>query len=208
MRRDSSIKKGWALNKQINGAVTMKCIIGLGNPGKKYEKTRHNIGFIVIDELVKRFSINLNKTKYKCTYEIQTIQQEKVLFIKPQTFMNLSGEGVRPLLDFYKVEVEDVLVIYDDLDLPVGKIRLREKGGHGGHNGIRSLIEHLGTKDFKRLRIGIGRPTNGAPIVNYVLQPFLKQEAATLAHTIDQSVEACETWLDKPFNEVMNIYNK
>lgn len=182
----------------------MKCIIGLGNPGKKYEKTRHNIGFMVIDELIKRFGMDFNKSKFKCDYDIQ----EKVLFIKPQTFMNLSGEGVRPLLDFYKINVEDVFVIYDDLDLPIGKIRLREKGGHGGHNGIKSLIEHLGTKNFKRLRIGIGRPTNATPIVNYVLQPFAKQELEDVAYTIVQAADACEMWLEKPFNEVMNVYNK
>lgn len=186
----------------------MKCIIGLGNPGKKYEKTRHNIGFIVIDELSKRYGLDLNKTKNKCLYDIESVKQEKVLFIKPQTFMNLSGEGVRPLLDFYKVDIADVLVVYDDLDLPVGKIRLREKGGHGGHNGIRSLIEHLGSKEFKRLRIGIGRPTNATPIVNYVLQPFAKQEIEEVNNIVFESADACEMWLHHPFNEVMNTYNK
>src|SRR5690625_1604391 len=170
----------------------MKCIIGLGNPGAKYEKTRHNIGFIVIDELIGRFNLNFTKTKFKCTYDVEFVGQEKVLFVKPQTFMNLSGEGVRPLLDFYKVKPEDVLVIYDDLDLPTGKIRLREKGGHGGHNGIRSLIDHLGTKEFKRLRIGIGRPTNNTPIVNYVLQPFSKAEMEEVNFAVAQSADACE----------------
>lgn len=186
----------------------MKCIIGLGNPGKKYEETRHNIGFTVIDELIKRHSLAFNKTKFKCLYDIQDIQQDKVLMIKPQTFMNLSGEGVRPLLDYYKVNVEDILVVFDDLDLPVGKIRLREKGGHGGHNGIRSLIEHLGTKEFKRLRIGIGRPENATPVIKHVLQPFAKKEVEDVRYTVVQSADACEKWLEKSFNEVMNAYNK
>lgn len=151
--------------------MKMKCIVGLGNPGRKYEKTRHNIGFTVIDELASRFQTKLDQTKNNAAYTIVTIGNEKVMLMKPQTYMNLSGEAVRPLMDYYKIDIQDVLVVYDDLDLPVGKLRLRETGGHGGHNGIRSLIQHLGTKDFKKLRIGVGRPTNAQPIVDYVLQP-------------------------------------
>src|SRR5690606_11147828 len=109
----------------------MKCIIGLGNPGKKYEKTRHNIGFMALDEIAKQHAIQFDKTKFKCEYHIGLIQNQTVLLIKPQTFMNLSGEGVRPLLDYYNVDYENALVIYDDLDLPTGKIRLREKCAHG-----------------------------------------------------------------------------
>lgn len=186
----------------------MKCIIGLGNPGKKYEKTRHNIGFIVLDELSRQHAFSFDKNKFKCEYHIDFIQDQKVLFIKPQTFMNLSGEGVRPLLDYYNVDYENALVIYDDLDLPTGKIRLREKGGHGGHNGIRSLIEHLGTKEFKRLRIGIGRPVDATPIVNYVLKPFSKHEEKEVSFAIDASVKACDMWMNQSFSEVMNAYNK
>ncbi len=186
----------------------MKCIIGLGNPGKKYEKTRHNIGFMVIEELENRLSFGLNKHKFKCDYEIETFNGEKILFVRPQTFMNLSGEGVKPLLDYYKVEVDHVLVIYDDLDLPVGKIRLRQKGGHGGHNGIRSLIDHLGTKDFKRLRIGIGRPTDRTPVVNYVLQPFSQAERTDVEKAIQKAADACEAWFTKPFDEVINNFNR
>ena len=186
----------------------MKCIIGLGNPGKKYKQTRHNIGFLVIDELCNRNHLNLAKNKFKCNYETDMVHQEKVLFVQPQTFMNLSGEGIRPLIDFYKIAIEDIIVIYDDLDLPVGKIRLREKGGHGGHNGIRSLIEHLGTKDFKRIRVGIGRPTNAQPIVNYVLQPFAKTEMDDVNHAIMIAADASETWVEKSFNDAMNIFNQ
>ena len=186
----------------------MKCVIGLGNPGKKYEKTRHNIGFLVVDELAKRNHIQLSKNKFKCDYDMTMLQQEKVLFVQPQTFMNLSGEGIRPLLDFYKIAVEDIIVIYDDLDLPTGKIRLREKGGHGGHNGIRSLIQHLGTKDFKRIRVGIGRPTTAQPIVDYVLQSFAKSEMDDVNHAIMIAADASEKWIETSFNDAMNQFNQ
>lgn len=186
----------------------MKCIVGLGNPGKKYENTRHNIGFNVIDELVRRHVGQLDGTKFKSLYSIVTIDGEKVLYVQPQTFMNLSGEGVRPLLDYYKVDIEDLVVIYDDLDLPVGKVRLREKGGHGGHNGIRSLIQHLGTKDFKRIRIGVGRPTNAQAIVDYVLKPFAKDEVEEMKVTVQETADACDMWLEQSYVAVMNAYNK
>lgn len=186
----------------------MKCIVGLGNPGKKYEKTRHNIGFMVIDALINRFLLTDIKSKFKCTYTIATIHGEKVMLVKPLTFMNLSGEGLRPLLDYYDVATADVLAMYDDLDLPVGKIRLREKGGHGGHNGVRSLLDHLSDKDFKRLRIGIGRPTDETPIVNYVLQSFAKAENKEIELVIEHAADACETWLKTDFSEVMNTYNR
>lgn len=186
----------------------MKCIIGLGNPGKKYENTRHNIGFMVIDELAKRHHWQLNERKFKGEYTLEHFQGEKVILLKPQTFMNLSGESVRPLMDFYQIDLEDIIVIYDDLDLPLGKIRLREKGGHGGHNGIRSLIDYLGTKDFKRVRIGVGRPTNAMPVVNYVLNPFAKAEETDVEISIKQSADACEAWLEKNFVDVMNQFNR
>lgn len=186
----------------------MKCIVGLGNPGKKYEKTRHNIGFMVIDELYRRHSLNGDQKKFNCEYTIAHIGGEKVLLVKPLTFMNLSGEGVRPLLDYYNIATEDMLVAYDDLDLPAGNIRLRLKGGHGGHNGIRSLIDHLGTKEFKRLRMGIGRPTDRTPIVNYVLQPFTKNEREAISLSIVHSADACESWLREDFSQVMNKFNQ
>lgn len=185
----------------------MKCIIGLGNPGRKYENTRHNVGFMVIDELARRHHVTLDKSKFKNDYTIEFINGEKVMFVKPQPFMNLSGESVRPLIDYYNVDVEDIVILYDDLDLPAGKIRLRHQGGHGGHNGMRSLINHLGTKQFKRIRIGIGRPTDARPIVDYVLQPFTKDQQKQIELSIMQSADACEQWLDKPFEDVMNENN-
>lgn len=186
----------------------MKCIVGLGNPGKKYEQTRHNIGFMVVDELLSRFQVTQMQHKFKCDYAIVHHGATKLMFVKPQTYMNLSGEGVRPLIDYYDIDVANLLVIYDDLDLPVGKIRLREKGGHGGHNGIRSLLQHLATKDFKRLRIGIGRPMDQTPIVDYVLAPFTKEESPTIERVILQAADACEAWLEKSFPEVMNTFNR
>src|SRR5699024_5835725 len=155
-----------------------------GNPGKKYAQTRHNIGFIVVDELTRRNQEQLTKTKFKCNYELSRLHGEKVLYVQPQTFMNLSGEDIRPFFDFYKISIEDIIVIYADLDLPVGKIRLRTKGGHGGHNGIRSLIDHLRTKEFKRIRVGVGRPTTSQAFVDYVLQPFAKSEVEDVHHAI------------------------
>ncbi|ASK64298.1 aminoacyl-tRNA hydrolase [Virgibacillus phasianinus] len=185
----------------------MKCIVGLGNPGKKYKATRHNIGFMVIDELLNRHSFDLNKSKFNGKYALEHIGKEKVLLLQPQTYMNLSGEAIRPLLDYYDIATEDVVIVYDDLDLPTGKIRLRQKGGPGGHNGIKSTINHLGTKEFKRIRIGVGRPANAQPVIDYVLGVFPKDEAANVQESIQKAADAFETWLEKPFNEVMNEYN-
>ncbi|WP_067729696.1 aminoacyl-tRNA hydrolase [Oceanobacillus damuensis] len=186
----------------------MKCIVGLGNPGKKYKHTRHNIGFMVIDELLERNRWSLNKSKFNGDYSMEIFEGEKVILLQPQTYMNLSGESIRPLMDYYNVEHDDVLVIYDDLDLPTGKIRLRQKGGHGGHNGVRSTIDHLGTKEFKRIRIGVGRPTSPIPVVDYVLGSFPKAEHDDVVSSIRNSADACEAWLKgTPFIEVMNEYN-
>ena len=187
----------------------MKLIVGLGNPGRKYKKTRHNIGFMVVDELLSRHGFKLNKNKFNGDYAMENIAGEKVIFLEPQTFMNLSGNAVRPLMEYFGVEAEDVLVIYDDLDLPTGKIRLRAKGGHGGHNGMRSLIEHLGTKEFNRIRFGVGRPTNAVAVVDYVLGDFAKHERDTVQESIAKAADACEDWAGgKAFIDVMNDYNQ
>ncbi|WP_249872212.1 aminoacyl-tRNA hydrolase [Oceanobacillus saliphilus] len=186
----------------------MKCIVGLGNPGKKYSQTRHNIGFMVIDELLERNQWSLNKSKFNGDYSIELFDGEKVVLLKPQTYMNLSGQSIRPLMEYYDMKLEDVLVIYDDLDLPTGKIRLRQKGGHGGHNGVRSTIDHLGTKEFKRVRIGVGRPTSSIPVADYVLGSFPKEEHVDVVTGIKNAADACEDWLKgTSFIEVMNEYN-
>ena len=202
-----SVYKTNAVPIKTKGRFRMKCIVGLGNPGKKYEKTRHNIGFMAIDELLNRSDWKLNKTKFNGQYALEHIAGEKVLLLEPQTYMNLSGACIRPLMDFYEIGIEDLIVVYDDLDLPVGKIRLREKGGHGGHNGIRSMIEHLGTKDFKRIRLGIGRPTGSIAVADYVLGTFAKAEQEDVATSIQLAADACEAFLSKPFAEVMTTFN-
>lgn len=182
-------------------------IIGLGNPGKKYEKTRHNIGFQVIDELAERLDAPAMQSKFNGMYTVVHRPEGKVLLVKPLTYMNLSGECVRPLLDYYDVDVADVIVLYDDLDFPPGELKLRQKGSAGGHNGMKSLIQHLGTDQFKRIRLGIGRPTNGMKVVDYVLANFSKDESAVIQEMVDKSATACMDWLQAPFLEVMNKYN-
>ncbi|GAA0504078.1 aminoacyl-tRNA hydrolase [Salinibacillus aidingensis] len=185
----------------------MKCIVGLGNPGSKFENTRHNIGFQVIDYLAERNHWSLNREKYNALYTIEHLNGEKVLILKPLTYMNLSGEAVRPFMDFYDLDIEDLLVVYDDLDLPAGRIRLRQKGGHGGHNGIRNIIDQTTLKNFKRIRIGIGRPETNVPIIDYVLGKFTEEQKPKVEDSVKSAAEACEMWLEKPFLEVMNHFN-
>lgn len=186
----------------------MKCIVGLGNIGRKYENTRHNIGFMVVDALAEKHHIQLDQQKFNGLYTTALIDGEKVLLIEPMTYMNASGEAVRPLLDYYKIALEDMIVLYDDLDMPPGRLRLRQKGSAGGHNGIRSLIQHLGTDEFKRIRIGIGRPVGRMSVPNFVLQRFSEDEMFTMSHVIDRTIEACEAFLTtERFENVMNQYN-
>lgn len=198
----------WKSFITIKGTKKMKCIIGLGNPGRKYKETRHNIGFMVIDELLQRHDWTLNQGKFQGKYGVEHYQGEKVILLQPQTYMNLSGESIRALMDFYQIDIEDILVVYDDLDLPIGKIRLRQKGGHGGHNGVRSAIDHLGTKSFNRLRIGIGRPQGRMPVVDYVLNDFSKDQQEDVTISVHDAADACEAWLGKSFTDIMNEFNK
>nr|WP_295970512.1 aminoacyl-tRNA hydrolase [uncultured Bacillus sp.] len=185
----------------------MKLIVGLGNPGKQYEKTRHNIGFIVVDKIAEKLNIQLDQAKFKGLFGMGHIEGEKVLLLKPLTYMNLSGESIRAIIDFYQIDTEDLLVIYDDLDLPAGRIRLRQKGSAGGHNGIKSTIAHLGTQAFNRIRVGINRPSNGMEITDYVLGRFSQEELAEIEEAVERSADACIEWIHKPFLQVMNKYN-
>lgn len=185
----------------------LKLIVGLGNPGKQYENTRHNIGFIVIDRLSQKLNISLTKKKFKGLYGKGNINGQEIILLKPMTYMNLSGEAVKPFMEYFRIANENLLVIYDELDLPVGKIRLRYKGSAGGHNGIKSIINHLGSEQFNRIRIGIDRPQSGYPITDYVLGTFTKEEKEIIDKMVEKTVEACEMWLEKPFIEVMNRYN-
>ncbi|MCM3715791.1 aminoacyl-tRNA hydrolase [Halalkalibacter oceani] len=185
----------------------MKLIIGLGNPGSKYDGTRHNIGFDCVDRCAKEWGIELNQSKFKGVFGKGVVNGETVFLLKPLTYMNLSGESVRPLMDYYQIPIEDIVVIYDDLDLPTGKIRLRQKGSAGGHNGIKSLIAHLGTQEFNRIRVGIDRPRNGETIVNYVLGNYYPEERDAVGESVELVAKAVEAWTTKPFLEVMNQFN-
>ncbi|MGM9950753.1 MAG: aminoacyl-tRNA hydrolase [Lysinibacillus sp.] len=185
----------------------MKLIIGLGNPGKPYEHTRHNIGFDVIDALADKWGAALNQTKFNGMYATVHRPEGKVMLLKPLTYMNLSGECVRPMMDYFDIDVEDIIVIYDDLDLETGKLRLRQKGSAGGHNGIKSLIHHLGTQEFNRIRVGVSRPPAGMKVADYVLSKFSKEDGPIVREAIDKSCGAVEASLSKTFLEVMNIFN-
>lgn len=187
----------------------MKLIVGLGNPGKKYADTRHNIGFNVIDRLANNLAIKLDKRKFQAEFGMGIIRGEKVMLCKPQTYMNLSGEAVRPLLEYYGIDIDDMLVIYDDLDFAPGKLRLRQKGSAGGHNGMKSIIYHVGSEKFKRLRFGIGRPPHPRmQVVDYVLARFQPEERSAINESIEKAAQACEKWITTPFAEVMNEYNQ
>lgn len=186
----------------------MKLIVGLGNPGKEYEETRHNIGFKVVDFFAERVGLRIDKLKDQALIGEFAHGGEKVLVVKPQTFMNLSGQAVGSIARWHKISPSDILIIYDDLDLPVGKLRIRPKGSAGGHNGIKSLISHLNTEDFSRVRVGVGRPPIGVAVSDYVLNGFLPTERELVKQAVVQCVEAIQMWLDKGLSETMNRYSK
>lgn len=170
----------------------MKMIIGLGNPGGEYARTRHNVGFMAVDELAKRYDGVHWQDKFDALHAPVLLGGEKTLLVKPQTYMNLSGAAAAALLRWYKMAPEDVIVIYDDMDLPVGGARIRVKGSSGGHRGMNSLLEYLGTPHFTRLRIGIGRPAEGRTAVDHVLKPFSAAELAELAPVLAKTPAICE----------------
>ena len=181
-------------------------IVGLGNPGKKYRTHRHNIGFMAIDQLAHSYNATLSQVKNKAIVGDCRVGDHKLVLAKPQTFMNLSGDSVGPLAKFYKLEPEQVLVIYDELDLPFGTVRIREKGSAGGHNGMKSIINHLGNS-FPRIRLGIGRPPGRMPVTAYVLQDFGKDETTAVAEMLDRTVRAVETYAKDDVTLAMSRYN-
>jgi peptidyl-tRNA hydrolase, PTH1 family len=189
------------------GEHKVKLFIGLGNPGARFDGTRHNIGFEVIDKLSGSLNIQMQQTKFKGLYGTAMVGGEKIFLLKPLTYMNLSGECIRPFMDYFQIPIEDILVVYDDLDTPPGKLRLRTKGSAGGHNGIKSMIAHLGTQEFKRIRFGIGRPQNQQPVPDFVLNRFTKEEVADVDNGIERSVKACEALIETTFDKVMNKFN-
>lgn len=186
----------------------MKLIVGLGNIGREYAKTRHNIGFMVADELARRWGMDSWKKDDNAFY-IEKRLPEKVFLIKPTTYMNLSGYAVADFANFYHIEPSDVLVIQDDLDLPAGKLRARRKGSSGGHNGLKSIEEALGTQDYPRIKIGIGHPDRDAEaVVTHVLQQFSTFEQTAVAEAVVQAADAAELWLQEDIGAVMAKYNK
>lgn len=186
-----------------------KLIVGLGNPGSKYDNTRHNVGFMAVDTIVKDLGLNFTEDKtFKAYMASGFMNGEKVYFIKPTTFMNKSGIAVKALLTYFNIPIEDLIVIYDDLDMTVGKIRFRQKGSAGGHNGIKSIITHIGTQEFDRIKIGIGRPQNGMTVINHVLGKFSTEEMITIDNTLCKVDNAVNHYLQiNNFEDTMRRYN-
>jgi len=182
-------------------------IAGLGNPGRKYEHNRHNVGFMLLNRLATKLGESFTQVESKALVAKATYQGERVILIKPQTFMNGSGSAVSSLVHFYKVPMENMLVAYDDVDLPLGILRLRPMGGSAGQKGMQSIIERLGTEAFPRLRIGTGRPPGRMEAADYVLQDFPANDADLLAETLDRAVEAVLTFIQDGLEHAMNSYN-
>ena len=183
-------------------------IVGLGNPGKKYEATRHNAGFHVVDRLAEAENLAFDASRNKALLARGSMAGYRVALVKPQTFMNLSGEAVGPVARFFKVPPERILAIYDDLDLASAQLRVRPKGGSGGHKGMTSLIQHLGSQNFPRMRIGIGRPPGQMPVEAYVLQKFSDAEWQAISQTYRAAVEAIRALLSNGLDYTMNQFNK
>lgn len=186
----------------------MKYIFGLGNPGREYAGTRHNIGFDAITKLSDVYGIQLTEKKHKALCGKGIIGGQRVMLFQPQTYMNLSGESVRAVIDFYKAEVSDILVIYDDICLAPGQLRVRTKGSAGGHNGIKSIISHLGTEEFSRIRIGVGEKPAGWDLADYVLGHFPAEEEPQMREALSEAAKACELIVQDELSAAMNLFNK
>lgn len=185
----------------------MYLIVGLGNPGKEYENTRHNMGFKVLNKLSKKYNIPITKSKFNGKYGTGIIENEKVILLEPQTYMNLSGEAIRPMLDFYKVDYSNLLVIYDDIDVEPGKVKIRTKGGPGTHNGMKSVVKEIGTEEFPRIRVGIGRPIRKDDEINYVIGAIPEEDLKRLDEGIEKAQKAVEEILRNGVDSAMNKYN-
>lgn len=187
----------------------VKMIVGLGNPGSKYNDTKHNIGFMAVDRIVKDLDVNFTEDKnFKAEIGSDFINGEKIYFIKPTTFMNNSGIAVKALLTYYNISIKDMIIIYDDLDMEVGKIRFRQKGSAGGHNGIKSIIAHLGTQEFDRIKVGIGRPNGRMTVINHVLGKFDKNDEIMILNILDKVDNAVNYYLQtNDFQKTMQKYN-
>ena len=184
----------------------MKLIVGLGNPGKEYERTRHNAGFMVIDKVAEKCSLSFNKTKVNALVAEGKVHGESVMLMKPQTYMNLSGNAVSEAVRFYKLDLSDLLIIHDDLDLPVGKIRIRESGSAGGQNGMKNIINLLGTQDIRRIRVGIDK-NKLIPVPDYVLGKIPEEQKDEFDQAVETAAKAAVASITMSFSNVMNRYN-
>ncbi|MGD8967005.1 MAG: aminoacyl-tRNA hydrolase [Anaerolineae bacterium] len=183
-------------------------IVGLGNPGLRYADNRHNVGFRCVERLASAHTLSFDRRQKRASLALGTILQRSVILAKPRTFVNRSGYAVAALARFYRVTLDRVLVVYDDLDLPQGTTRMRPSGGSGGHRGMRSIINQLGSQDFPRLRIGIGRPPGRMDPADYVLQDFAADEETLMGEALEQAVAAIETWLTDGIDEAMSLHNR
>lgn len=181
-------------------------IVGLGNPGKKYATTRHNVGFLALDTLAMETDIQITKIKHKALIGQGHIAGKKVVLVKPQTYMNKSGESVQELVNFYKIPMDNLVVIYDDIDLEPGRLRIRKKGSGGSHNGMRNIIRLLGDDGFPRIRIGVGRPER-QDLASFVLSPFPEEEKKDVADTIEKASAAAKSIVSEGLDRAMNLYN-
>lgn len=188
------------------GIYTVYIIVGLGNPGKKYENTRHNMGFIAVDLIAEEYGIKIDKIKFKALVGEGRIAGQKVVLVKPQTFMNLSGQSVTEIMNFYKEDIENLIVIYDDIDIPTGSIRLRKKGSAGTHNGMRNIVYLLGDDGFPRIRVGIGSETK-VDLINYVVGGVSKKEKDLLEDALTRAAKAAVCIVEKGIDKAMNEYN-
>lgn len=186
--------------------MKIKLIVGLGNPGKSYEKTRHNMGFMVLDEIAKELNVTSWKQRYDGLYFDEFIGTNKVIFLKPQNYINLSGDVLKKYVDFFDIKTEDIIVISDDLDTPLGSLKIKEKGSSGGHNGLKNIEQNLKTIEYKRIKIGISN-NKDIDTKDYVLGKLSKEETKKLNPVIKKAKEAALLAIEKPFNEVMSKYN-
>ena len=185
----------------------MKLIVGLGNPDLKYKDTRHNTGFMVIDKTLEKLHLSIDKEKFNGAYTFFEHNGEKIYFLKPLTYMNSSGEAVLPFMNYFKIDINDLVVVHDDLDLPVGKIRLRESGSCGGQNGMRNIIDLLKSQNIKRIRVGIGKNPL-IPTIDYVLGKIPKEERETFDSSVDKASDALIYFLDHDFSKTMTNFNR
>ncbi|MBE7039443.1 MAG: aminoacyl-tRNA hydrolase [Ruminococcaceae bacterium] len=185
----------------------MYIIVGIGNPGKKYESTRHNIGFIAIDYMAALYDIKVNKIKHKALIGEGKIEGERIMLVKPQTFVNLSGESIREIADYYKVPAENVIVIYDDVSLEAGSVRIRKKGSDGGHNGIKSIIYQLNSDAFPRIKLGVGSKPPGYDLKDWVLAKFTDEDIKIMSKSVETAAKAVPEIIKNGAESAMNKYN-